>query len=184
MLVTVNVKVAKVFIHSLCRKQTVYNYIFFDVYVWMRFNSDSALLQTVIATQLPSFSVCYKAANDNLCSSKQLTQSSLTLFFSSTQCLECTQVHTPRLHDCGIWEAQVGKTVIERLERMGWKEAEEGEGRYKGKKKGERRNTEIVRDEKREARMSVWCGLDGLVLMALHPVNSHYCNHLLFKNQS
>lgn len=40
-----------------------------------------ALLQILIATQLLSSSACYKGANDNLCSSKCHTWSSLTLFF-------------------------------------------------------------------------------------------------------
>lgn len=98
------------------------------------------------ATQLLSFSACYKAANNNLCSSKQLTQSRLTLFsfFPSTLCLECTQVHTPRLHDCGIWEAQVGKLWKRDEKRMGWKEAyavQVWTKRKKTRQKGGRRNT-------------------------------------------
>jgi len=42
---------------------------------------DLAFLQIVFVKQIMSFSACYKAANDNLCSTKQLTPSSLTLCF-------------------------------------------------------------------------------------------------------
>lgn len=76
-----------------------------------------------------------------------------------------------------------------------WKEWDEKKqtrcgytGRQREKKKRCKKDweetREIMRDEKREARMSVWCGLDGLVPMALHPVNLHYSNNLLLKNQS
>ena len=105
-------------------------------------------LQIVVATQQLSFSARYKATNDNLCSSKQLTLSGLTLFSSSffllsflPPCVQSAHRFTPLGYmTVAYGRHKEGKTVKEKWKE--WDEKRLTQCRYTGwlkeKKKGEK----------------------------------------------
>lgn len=126
---------------------------------------DLAFLPIVFVKQIMSFSACYKAANDNLCSTKQLTPSSLTLsFLSLSFFLISHSAH--RFTPQGYMTVAYGKhksrtTVKKRLkEWMKMKRSKRGTSivvSMNQEKKEKKRRKKKLWGMKRD---SVWCGLD------------------------
>ena len=128
-------------------------------YGWMRFTRFYFAVNNHRDTAA-EFSAGYKAANDNLCSSKQVLDL-ISLFFLSFSLSFLSVLHTPSSYmTLAHGRCNQAKTVKDR-EKESKKEWDESNKRDAGildgtKKKGGTDETDrILRDEKREARTSI-----------------------------